>query len=680
VSVVNATVTQYNLTDGNDTVIIFNGTGTIDWEVPDKVTIVNYLIVAGGGAGGANVLGTAAGGGGGGAGGVRTSISTAKSGGNISNETPYVVSPFNLINITVGAGGSYNPDTRGGNGFNSSFGTILSLGGGGGGFYNYASGNGNSGGSGGGGGAPSGTGGSAITSIVTMGTNGASKVTTDIGGGGGGAQASPTNYNGGIGIQNPIINGTPIYYGGGGGAGWQPGTGGLGGGGKGARDSGNPSVAGTDGTGGGGGGGGGNGVGSSGGSGIVIIRYNTEGDPTITNFTADILEGSTPLTVHFTDTSENTPTIWNWSFGDSNFSESKNPTHVFRNPGYYTITLNSSNVYGYNISTKINYINVTNHINDTWYYVNDDHYERTNGSYTIAKYNKTGTYTWRNLDNKSIEVEYLIIGGGGSGNSSAGNGAAGGGAGGFINGTNTSIISGESYSITVGIGGSNRANGGNSSFNGIIAIGGGRAGSTGADGGSGGGGGNFGTSGFFAGGNGTPGQGYNGGSGYGNSGQGGGGGGGGASQAGFNGSDTPTPCHGGNGGNGKNSSITGEEITYAGGGAGSIGTYEGVQGIGGLGGGGNVNTNGTNELGGGGGAGYGGTTVYSGGSGIVILKYETPLPPAPLPTPTPTPTPHRITVEDKMNDAQGFIVIGIYLMIGTVIIALIGKVVLDQGK
>ncbi len=36
----------------------------------------------------------------------------------------------------------------------------------------------------------------------------------------------------------------------------------------------------------------------------------------ITSFTADIQSGTAPLTVQFTDTSGNSPTGWQWSFGD----------------------------------------------------------------------------------------------------------------------------------------------------------------------------------------------------------------------------------------------------------------------------------------------------------------------------------------------------------------------------
>jgi len=42
------------------------------------------------------------------------------------------------------------------------------------------------------------------------------------------------------------------------------------------------------------------------------------GKPPLANFTADVTDGCKPLTVNFTDTSTNSPTAWNWSFGDGN--------------------------------------------------------------------------------------------------------------------------------------------------------------------------------------------------------------------------------------------------------------------------------------------------------------------------------------------------------------------------
>jgi hypothetical protein len=240
---------------------------------------VEYLVVGGGGGG----AGTYAGGGG--AGGYRTSSIL------LERTLSYAVS--------VGLGGTASQGSvNGGDGGNSIFGSITSIGGGGGGKWNDGSGahNGRTGGSGGGGGgvdggSPYGFGGAGTSGQGNAGGNSTNNtsISTSGGGGGGGASAvggaaSGSNAGSGGDGLGSSITGTLTYYAGGGGggviqAGNTAGNGGLGGGGAGGKGSGN-AVAGTPNTGGGGGGSGGIGQGFSGsgnpgigGSGVVIIAY-----------------------------------------------------------------------------------------------------------------------------------------------------------------------------------------------------------------------------------------------------------------------------------------------------------------------------------------------------------------------------------------------------------------------
>lgn len=234
-----------------------------------------------------------------------------------------------------------------------------------------------------------------------------------------------------------------------------------------------------------------------------------------------------------------------------------------------------------------------------------------------------------NVISDLIAVQYLIIAGGGGGGASSYGG--GGGAGGALTGT-TQIVQGSgTRTVTVGSGGLGYnpgvtigTNGGNSSFGGFVAVGGGYGGSDnagqypGANGGSGGGGADRDPI-TAPGGKGVVGQGYDGG---------GGialwndqwkgewpGGGGGAGAPGANG----TGGAGGNGGIGIISTITGTSTYYAGGGAAHGAT-------GGLGGGANggvggtgAGSSGTNNTGGGGGGGH--NNGGNGGSGTIILSY-----------------------------------------------------------
>jgi hypothetical protein len=272
-------------------------------------------------------------------------------------------------------------------------------------------------------------------------------------------------------------------------------------------------------------------------------------------------------------------------------------------------------------------------IDPTWYLIGG-HYETTDGDYKIIKWNTTGTFAWT-LPGGVYEVEYLVVGGGGSGASDGAGawGAGAGGAGGFITGAGLAVSGTET--IVVGAGGAAVAannhglDGGISSLTNdgatITATGGGGGGEHGTGtggraGGSGGGGGYD----SGAGGAGIAGQGHDGGV----ASTGGvfeGGGGGGATEDGN--ADALYE-----GGDGLSSALTGETIWYAGGGGGGVGSVA-VPHPGGTGGGGAGGTDsaagvsGTASTGGGGGGGgSGGAGFYiggSGGSGVVIVKFLT---------------------------------------------------------
>ena len=279
----------------------------------------------------------------------------------------------------------------------------------------------------------------------------------------------------------------------------------------------------------------------------------------------------------------------------------------------------------------------------------------TSGGYTIHTFNSSGTF----VANRNLDVEYLVVAGGGGGGAQHG---GGGGAGGYrcsVTGESSGggasaeqrlrVLTGTSYNVIVGAGGSGAlataTNGGgtigtmgsNSSFSNITSVGGGGGAAwtnKGATTGGSGGGGNGGDAGATAtGASGTSGQGYAGGNGTGNYSAGGGGG------AGAVGGNGVSGTLAGAGGVGVASSITGSSVARAGGGGGGIyiasGTASG--GAGGTGGGGTggwsdgagtqraAPTNGTTNTGsGGGGNGTFNTNAGSGGSGVVIIRYLTP--------------------------------------------------------
>jgi len=279
----------------------------------------------------------------------------------------------------------------------------------------------------------------------------------------------------------------------------------------------------------------------------------------------------------------------------------------------------------------------------------------TDGTARIHTFLSSGTFT-NTADVTS--VRYLMVAGGGGGAPIGG----GGGAGGYLAGTSMSV-SNQAYSIVIGSGANGGYNnitggtGGNTTFNGLTAIGGGGGGAhaggtastVGGNGGSGGGSGD--NAGAYPAGTGTVGQGNNGGNGsntYNISSRRGGGGGG----AGAVGSSSVPP----HGGVGLQNNINGTNHYWAGGGGGSPYDHATNAGNGGSGGGGGgsagaggntgsagtggsgLNAGGNGALGssivggvggantGGGGGGssweHNGTSVKSGGDGIVIIRYE----------------------------------------------------------
>jgi len=238
----------------------------------------------------------------------------------------------------------------------------------------------------------------------------------------------------------------------------------------------------------------------------------------------------------------------------------------------------------------------------------------------------------------NVELEYIVVSGGGVGGFGRPNNVqgAGGGAGGYISsvygeksGGDTNAVSileiptNETFTITVG--------GAESDSDILTAYGNvetdhggkGLGEEYGGDGGSGGGAWALNASNNV--GDGIAGQGRHGGQWYVDNNYGpnqGAGGGGGATNAGVNRNSSNTSR--GNGGNGVTTNIEGSSRTLSGGGGG--GSKTGYHGYGGTGGGGNGGTNagqaGTANTGGGGGGGTNfGAPGGSGGSGVIFLRY-----------------------------------------------------------
>ena len=75
-------------------------------------------------------------------------------------------------------------------------------------------------------------------------------------------------------------------------------------------------------------------------------------------FEATPTNGEAPLAVSFFNTSGGAVTSSQWSFGDGANSTAMNPTHVYTQPGVYSVTLTVSGPAGNDSVTNTSYIQV----------------------------------------------------------------------------------------------------------------------------------------------------------------------------------------------------------------------------------------------------------------------------------------------------------------------------------
>jgi PKD repeat protein len=89
-----------------------------------------------------------------------------------------------------------------------------------------------------------------------------------------------------------------------------------------------------------------------------IVWYENSMPP-VTHFSADLLFGSVPLTVQFTDSSRGGRTAWLWDFGDGNTSTEQNPVHTYHTADTFAVSLTVTGKQGSDTETRENYIIVT---------------------------------------------------------------------------------------------------------------------------------------------------------------------------------------------------------------------------------------------------------------------------------------------------------------------------------
>jgi subtilisin family serine protease len=136
-------------------------------------------------------------------------------------------------------------------------------------------------------------------------------------------------------------------------------------------------------------------------SGGRLNAYNAviASSPPVADFIGIPRSGTAPVAVSFTDLSTNSPTLWNWTFGDGNIvnSSMRNPVHVYMSGGNFTVSLNVTNAGGFNSTMKVRYINITNsttkvgiYKDGVWYLDNNGNGIWDAGSDTLSAFGASG--------------------------------------------------------------------------------------------------------------------------------------------------------------------------------------------------------------------------------------------------------------------------------------------------
>ena len=97
---------------------------------------------------------------------------------------------------------------------------------------------------------------------------------------------------------------------------------------------------------------------------LIITSSGDSSDNVSAEFSANVTNGYAPLSVNFNDMSSGEIISWNWSFGDQTFSSEPFPSHLYTNPGTYSVTLSILGPSGTDKKTRIEYIKVEPPIED----------------------------------------------------------------------------------------------------------------------------------------------------------------------------------------------------------------------------------------------------------------------------------------------------------------------------
>lgn len=118
--------------------------------------------------------------------------------------------------------------------------------------------------------------------------------------------------------------------------------------------------------------------------------------PPVADFSADPLAGCGNLVVQFADNSTNSPSSWEWDFGDGSESVEQNPEHLYSVPGSYTVSLTVVNEDGSDIEIKDDFVTVFEIPELSFEIIHESSAGASDGSVTLIVSNGTEPYyiTW----------------------------------------------------------------------------------------------------------------------------------------------------------------------------------------------------------------------------------------------------------------------------------------------
>lgn len=137
---------------------------------------------------------------------------------------------------------------------------------------------------------------------------------------------------------------------------------------------------------------------------IEIVTRTGDTTDLVAQFSADVISGTVPLTVSFTDESTGDIQTWEWDFGDNNNSSEQNPIHQYTEEGIYSVGLTIYDGTGSYTLVKENFITVINPAEncDTLHYPLQGTY-----SYFYVSGEETGYVSGNNSYGDLAKVDYF---------------------------------------------------------------------------------------------------------------------------------------------------------------------------------------------------------------------------------------------------------------------------------